>query len=138
MKEERVMNNFKDYKLVMVYINESHKTMLEDFFEEIHFHMYTIQRKAESVWSEKLKHKNTQIWPGTDCIFLLSLPGDKVEYMLKMLKTFRVSLPYEIIMAIGIIPLERTIPDISREDEVDIDVNLLEKLRDKKHTKNRV
>ena len=85
------MNKFDNYKLIMIYINESHKTMLEDFFDDIHFHMYTVQRKAESVWSEKLKHKNNQIWPGTDCIFLLSLPGDKVDNMLKMLKTFRAS-----------------------------------------------
>ncbi|WP_229771481.1 hypothetical protein [Fusobacterium sp. FSA-380-WT-2B] len=55
------MNKFDNYKLIMIYINESHKTMLEDFFDDIHFHMYTVQRKAESVWSEKLKHKNTQI-----------------------------------------------------------------------------
>ena len=126
------MNKFDNYKLIMIYINESHKTMLEDFFDDIHFHMYTVQRKAESVWSEKLKHKNTQIWPGTDCIFLLSLPRDKVDNMLKMLKTFRASLPYEIVMAIGVIPMERTIPNISREDSVGIDEVLLKKLKSKK------
>lgn len=126
------MSNFDNYKMMMIYINESHKTMLEEFFEEIHFHLYTVQRKAESVWSEKLKHKNTQIWPGTDCIFLLSLPGEKVDYMLKMLKTFRASLPYEIVMAVGVIPMERTIPDISRENSVAIDEELLEKLKNKK------
>lgn len=126
------MSNFENYKMMMIYINESHKTMLEDFFDEIHFHLYTVQRKAESVWSEKLKHKNSQIWPGTDCIFLLSLPGEKVDYMLKMLKTFRASLPYEIVMAVGVIPMERTIPDISRENSVAIDEELLEKLKNKK------
>jgi hypothetical protein len=126
------MSNFENYKMMMIYINESHKTMLEEFFDEIHFHLYTVQRKAESVWSEKLKHKNSQIWPGTDCIFLLSLPGEKVDYMLKMLKTFRASLPYEIVMAVGVIPMERTIPDISRENSVSIDDELLEKLKNKK------
>ncbi|STO31728.1 Uncharacterised protein [Fusobacterium necrogenes] len=126
------MNNFDNYKMMMIYINESHKAMLEEFFEDIHFHLYTVQRKVESVWSEKLKHKNTQIWPGTDCIFLLTLPGDKIENMLKMLKTFRVSLPYEIVMGIGVIPMERTIPDISREGSVEIDEELLEKLKNKK------
>ncbi len=126
------MSNFENFKLMMIYINESHKTMLEEFFEEIHFHMYTVQRKAESVWSEKLKHKNTQIWPGTDCIFLLSMPGDKVDKMLTQLKTFRASLPYEIVMAIGVIPLERTVPDILREESIAIDDELLEKLKSKK------
>lgn len=126
------MSNFENYKMMMIYINESHKTMLEEFFDEIHFHLYTVQRKAESVWSEKLKHKNSQIWPGTDCIFLLSLPGEKVDYMLKMLKTFRASLPYEIVMVVGVIPMERTIPDISRENSVSIDDELLEKLKNKK------
>lgn len=129
------MDKFQDYKLMMIYINESHKTMLEDFFDDIHFHMYTIQRKAESVWSEKLKHKNSQIWPGTDCIFLLSMPGDKVDHMLKLLKTFRASLPYKILMAIGVIPMERTFPDISKEKDIEIDQELLEKLKNKKNKK---
>ncbi|WP_229771482.1 hypothetical protein [Fusobacterium sp. FSA-380-WT-2B] len=52
--------------------------------------------------------------------------------MLKMLKTFRASLPYEIVMAIGVIPMERTIPNISREDSVGIDEVLLKKLKSKK------
>ncbi|MGY0394267.1 MULTISPECIES: PG0541 family transporter-associated protein [unclassified Fusobacterium] len=129
------MNNFQNYKMMMVYINESHKVMLEDFLEEIHFHLYTVQRKAESVWNEKIKHKNTHIWPGTDCIFLLSLPGEKVEHMLKMLKTFRASLPYEIVMAIGVIPLERTVPDLLKEKSVEIDTELLERLKNKKDKK---
>ena len=129
------MDKFQNYKLMMIYINESHKTMLEDFFDDIHFHLYTIQRKVESVWSEKLKHKNSQIWPGTDCIFLLSMPGDKVDHMLKLLKTFRASLPYEILMAIGVIPMERTFPDISKEKDIEIDQELLEKLKNKKNKK---
>ena len=35
-------------------------------------------------------------------------------------------------MAIGVIPMERTIPNISREDSVGIDEALLEKLKSKK------
>ena len=65
--------------------------------------------------------------------FLLSLPGDKVDNMLKMFKDFlELSLPYEIVMAIGVIPMERTIPDISREDSVGIDEVLLKKLKVKR------
>ena len=126
------MNKFHNYKMMMIYINESHKTMLEDFFDDIHFHLYTIQRKVESVWSEKLKHKNSQIWPGTDCIFLLTLPEEKIDNMLKMLKTFRVSLPYEIVMGIGVIPMDKTILDISKEKDIEIDQELLKRLKNKK------
>lgn len=126
------MNKFHNYKMMMIYINESHKTMLEDFFDDIHFHLYTVQRKVESVWSEKLKHKNSQIWPGTDCIFLLTLPEEKIDNMLKMLKTFRVSLPYEIVMGIGVIPMEKTILDISKEKDIEIDQELLKRLKNKK------
>lgn len=122
----------ENYKMIMIYINESHKSILEDFFEDIHFHLYTVQRKAESVWSEKLKHKNTQIWPGTDCIFLLTIPEKKVDKMLSQLKTFRASLPYEIVMAIGVIPMERVIVDLLRTDEIPVDQDLLEKLKNKK------
>lgn len=122
----------ENYKMIMIYINESHKSIFEDFFEDIHFHLYTVQRKAESVWSEKLKHKNTQIWPGTDCIFLLTIPEKKVDKMLSQLKTFRASLPYEIVMAIGVIPMERVIVDLLRTDEIPVDQDLLEKLKNKK------
>lgn len=123
----------QNMKMVLIYINESHKTLLEDFFEEIHFYLYTVQRKVESVWSEKLKHKNNQIWPGTDCIFLLTLPEDRVDNMLKMLKTFRMSLPYEIVMGVGVVPMERVIPDMSRDHSIEIDEVLLERLKNKRN-----
>lgn len=129
------MNGFENRKMMFIYINESHKGILEEFFEEIHFYLYTVLRKAESVWSEKLKHKNTQIWPGTDCIFLLSLTEKELDEMLVKLKTFRASLPYEIVMAIGIIPLERNITDLLKENDVEIDNELLEKLKNKKKKK---
>lgn len=54
------MNKNFDKKMMMVYINESHKNLLEDFFDSIGFY-YTIQNKVESVWSEKIKHKNSSI-----------------------------------------------------------------------------
>jgi hypothetical protein len=41
------MNKFDNYKLIMIYINESHKTMLEDFFDDIHFHMYTVKGRLK-------------------------------------------------------------------------------------------
>lgn len=119
------------HKMIMIYINESHKSILEKFFDEIDFYYYTVQRKVESVWSEKLKHKNTNVWPGTDCIFMLALPEEKVDWMLKMLKTFRLSLPYSIVMSIGVIPMDRTIPDLTLDSVIDVDEKLLKKLKDK-------
>ncbi|WP_410207665.1 PG0541 family transporter-associated protein [Fusobacterium sp.] len=121
------MNN----KLLMIYINESHKNLLESFFDEINFYFYTVQKKVESVWSEKLKHKNTNVWPGTDCIFMLSLPEEEVDKMLSCLKTFRVSLPYEIVMSVGVIPMERTIPNLLKDDIIEVDKELLKRLREK-------
>ena len=114
------------HKMIMIYINESHKSILEKFFDEIDFYYYTVQRKVESVWSEKLKHKNTNVWPGTDCIFMLALPEEKVDWMLKMLKTFRLSLPYSIVMSIGVIPMDRTIPDLTLDSVIDVDGKILD------------
>lgn len=125
------MNN----KMVMIYINESHKGLLEGFFDEIRFYYYTVQKKVESVWSEKLKHKNTNVWPGTDCIFMLSIPEDEVDLMLTRLKTFRASLPYEIVMSVGVIPMERTIPDLLRDEIIPVDEELLKRLKEKNNRK---
>lgn len=125
------MNN----KMVMIYINESHKGLLEGFFDEIRFYYYTVQKKVESVWSEKLKHKNTNVWPGTDCIFMLSIPDDEVDLMLTRLKTFRASLPYEIVMSVGVIPMERTIPDLLRDEFIPVDEELLKRLKEKNNRK---
>ena len=125
------MNN----KMVMIYINESHKGLLEGFFDEIRFYYYTVQKKVESVWSEKLKHKNTNVWPGTDCIFMLSIPENEVDLMLTRLKTFRASLPYEIVMSVGVIPMERTIPDLLRDEIIPVDEELLKRLKEKNNRK---
>ncbi|WP_300359746.1 PG0541 family transporter-associated protein [Fusobacterium sp.] len=119
-----------DFKLIMVYINEAQKSRLEEFFEEIRFYYYAVQRKLETVWSDKIKHKNTTVWPGTDCIFMLSVPSTEVDKMLKYLKTFRMSLPEGIVMSIGILPMDRVIPRVYFED-IEVDEKLLEKLKNK-------
>lgn len=121
---------YSDFRLMLVYINEAQKSRLEEFFEEIRFYYYAVQKKIETVWSDKIKHKNTTVWPGTDCIFMLSLPSKDVDKMLKYLKTFRMSLPEGIVMSIGIIPMERVIPRVY-EEEIEVDEELLEKLKDK-------
>lgn len=121
---------YSDFRLMLVYINEAQKSRLEEFFEEIRFYYYAVQKKIETVWSDKIKHKNTTVWPGTDCIFMLSLPSKDVDKMLKYLKTFRMSLPEGIVMSIGIVPMERIIPRVYEED-IEVDEELLEKLKDK-------
>lgn len=120
---------YSDFKLIMVYINEAQKSRLEEFFEEIRFYYYAVQRKLETVWSDKTKHKNTSIWPGTDCVFMLSLPSSDVPKMLKYLKTFRMSLPEGIVMSIGIMPIT-VIPRMWDED-IPVDEELLAKLKDR-------
>ena len=119
-----------DFKLILVYINEAQKSRLEEFFEEIRFYYYAVQRKIETVWSDKIKHKNTTVWPGTDCIFMLSVPSTEVDKMLKYLKTFRMSLPEGIVMSIGILPMDRVIPRVYFED-IEVDEKLLDKLKEK-------
>ena len=38
------------------------------------------------------------IWPGTDCVFILTVPEKNLDKMLKHLKTFRMSLPQGIVV----------------------------------------
>ena len=126
MKED-----FANYKLIMVYLNEAQKSRLEEFFEDIKFFYYAVEKRIETVWSDKLKHKNSTVWPGTDCIFMLTLPENEVEKMLKYLKTFRMALPEGVAMGIGIVPMERVIPRLYYDDSIDVYPELLEKLKDK-------
>lgn len=123
-----------NYKMIFVNINESQKTRLEEFFDEIRFYYYTVQKKVESVWDAKTKHKNSMIWPGTDCVFILTVPEKNLDKMLKHLKTFRMSLPQGIVMTAGVIPVDRIIIDFMNEDIVP-DEEMLKKLK-KKHGVN--
>lgn len=129
--EAAMKKEFSNFKLMLVYINEAQKSRLEEFFEEIRFYYYAVQKKVETVWSEKLKHKNTTVWPGTDCIFILSLPEEDIDKMLKYLKTFRMSLPEGIAMSIGIVPMERIIPRLYHDESIEVDKELLEKLKNR-------
>lgn len=128
------MTGHFNYKMIFVNINESQKARLEEFFDEIKFYYYTVQKKVESVWDAKTKHKNTMTWPGTDCVFILTVPERNLDKMLKHLKTFRMSLPQGIVMTAGVIPVERIIIDFLNEDIVP-DEEMLAKLK-KKHGVN--
>ena len=123
-----------NYKMIFININESQKTRLEEFFDEIKFYYYTVQKKVESVWDAQIKHKKSMIWPGTDCVFILTVPEKNLDKMLKHLKTFRMSLPQGIVMTAGVIPVDRIIIDFMNEDIVP-DEEMLKKLK-KKHGVN--
>lgn len=73
-------------------------------------------------------------WPGTDCVFILTVPEKNLDKMLKHLKTFRMSLPEGVVMTAGVIPVERIIIDFQKED-IDLDEEMLKKLK-KKHGVN--
>ena len=88
----------------------------------------------ESVWDAKVKHKNTLICPGTDCTFVLTVPEKNLDKMLKNLKTFRMSLPYGIVMTAGVIPVDRIIIDFLNEDIIP-DEELLARLKEKHNVK---
>lgn len=117
-----------NFKIVMIYINESQKGRLEDFLEDIGFHYYSVQAHTERVISPTLRHKNTKIWPGTDCFFHLAVPEDSLGEMLSYLKTFRMSLPTGIVMSLGILPVDRLIPSLYQE-EIPVKEELLEALK---------
>ncbi|MFK4785042.1 hypothetical protein [Fusobacterium sp. MFO224] len=134
LEENNTYADLFDFRMLIVYINGAQKTRLEDFFEQIGFYYYACTTKAETVWSERLKHKNTNVWPGSDCIFMLTVPGKYLDFMLKMLKTFRMSLPEGIAMGIGVVPMDRVIPRVYDDESIPVDEELLKQLKEK-HSK---
>ncbi|MGL4307473.1 PG0541 family transporter-associated protein [Cetobacterium sp. SF1] len=106
----------KSYKLVYIYINQSQKRSLEEFFEKINFAYYAIQSGLESVWEDGVKHKNNPVWPGTDCLFWLTVDGKKLPKLIGNLKWFRMNLPENVIMSVTIIPVEKLIPNLFKAD----------------------
>lgn len=120
-----------NFKMIVVYINGAQKSRLEDFFEEIGFFYYACMNKVETVWNDKLKHKNTNVWPGSDCIFTLTVQEKHLDFMLKMLKTFRMALPEGIAMGVGVVPMDKVISRVYEDESISIDEELLEKLKKK-------
>ncbi|MDP0489170.1 MAG: hypothetical protein Q7K48_04910 [Fusobacterium sp. JB021] len=133
-EENNTYADLFDFKMLIVYINGAQKSRLENFFEDIGFYYYACTSKVETVWSERLKHKNTNVWPGSDCIFMLTVPGKHLDFMLKMLKTFRMSLPEGIAMGLGVIPMDRVIPRVYDDESIPVDEELLKRLKEK-HSK---
>lgn len=104
------------FKVIMIYLNESQKGRLEDFFEDIGFYYYSVQSRTERVINQNLRHKNSKIWPGTDCFFHLAVSEDYLDEMLSYLKTFRMSLSEGIVMSVAVIPLDHLYPNLYEVD----------------------
>lgn len=111
----------KQFKLIYVYINQSQKTVLEEFLQSINFCYYAIQSGLESVWENGVKHKNTHVWPGTDCLFWLSVDSDYVDTLIGKLKSFRMTLPENVVMSVTVVPVERVISNLYKADITPID-----------------
>ncbi|MDR1832448.1 MAG: hypothetical protein LBQ97_06945 [Fusobacteriaceae bacterium] len=106
----------KDYKLVLIYINESQKRWLEELLDAEKYVMYSVQTGLEAAWSEHEKHMNNKIWPGKECIFRILVRETKLEALLGKLRGFRLTLPQGVIMAAGVVALEGLIVDFINED----------------------
>lgn len=96
----------KSTKRMIVYINNSQKKQLQTYLENIGFYYYTIQSKLEGSWEFGLRHLNNHIWPGSDCVFHLIVHTSKVDTLLKKLKSFRIKLPDNVVMATLVCPID--------------------------------
>lgn len=108
--------NRKNVKRMVIYINDSQKNNLQSFLHSIGFHYYTIQSKLEGSWEYGIRHLNNHVWPGSEAVFHLIISGDKVETLLKKLKSFRTGLPDNVVMAVLVCPLDDFIYNMQTVD----------------------
>lgn len=104
------------FKQVTIYVNESQKRGLMDYLDRIEFHRYITLGGIESSWSGKLKHMNSHAWPGSDCMFVMTVREENLPELLIKLKEYRMTLPENIVFALGISPVDRIIPDLYNFD----------------------
>ena len=119
-----------DYKALLVMINESQARRLEEFLDSIKFYFYTVEHKVERVVSEKIRHKNSLLWPGSDCLFSMLVPDRRLETLLSQLKAFRMALPEGVIMSAVVSPIVGLVPSFYKED-IPYDKELTEELKKK-------
>lgn len=100
------MHTEKNYKRIIIYINDSQKNALQEFLHSINFHYYTIQTKLQGCWEFGIRHLNTHVWPGSEAVFHLVLKDEHVKLMIKNLKKFRMDLPSNIVMAVMVTPID--------------------------------
>lgn len=101
-----------NFKQILIYVNDTQKRGLVEFFERKSFYGYAIVPNLESVWSKTIKHRDTHAWPGSDCLFMISVREESVDGFLKNLKDYRMTLAENTVFAIAITPIERLIPDL--------------------------
>ena len=106
----------KNVKRMVIYINDSQKNNLQTFLHKIGFHYYTIQSKLEGSWEHGIRHLNNHVWPGSEAVFHLIVSGDKVDLLLKKLKSFRMELPENVVMAVLVCPLDDFIYNMQSAD----------------------
>ncbi|MBC2851583.1 hypothetical protein H5J22_09290 [Cetobacterium sp. 8H] len=111
-----MMINRKNVKRMVIYINDSQKNNLQTFLHKIGFHYYTIQSKLEGSWEHGIRHLNNHVWPGSEAVFHLIVSGDKVDLLLKKLKSFRSDLPDNVVMAVLVCPLDDFIYNMQSVD----------------------
>lgn len=105
-----------EYQLMLIYINGSMKRLLEEHFESIGFFRYTIHSGLESCWAKQIRHKNTQVWPGTDCLFYMTIKKSEVPQMIRGLKKFRMGLSEGVAMSVSTHPVSLFIPDLYKTE----------------------
>lgn len=120
----------KNVKKVTIYINDSQKSNLQKFLNKINFYSYSIQPKLEGSWEHGIRHLNNHVWPGSESVFYLIIAGDKVDKLLKKLKSFRMTLPENVVMAILVDSLDDFIynmysVDITPDEEIEENINWL-------------
>lgn len=100
------------FKQVTIYLNQNQKDSLVRFLDSINFYGYAIVKDVESSWSHSARHRNTHAWPGGDCIIYMTVEETQVESMIQELKKYRMNYPENILFAVGILPIERIIPNL--------------------------
>ncbi|MGL4980713.1 MAG: PG0541 family transporter-associated protein [Fusobacteriaceae bacterium] len=105
-----------NFKQIIIYTSDNQKKGIDEFFESIGFYGYTIITNLESSWSRRLKHRNSNAWPGTDCMFMITMREESVDEFLKKIKEYRMTLVENILFAVAITPVERIIPDLYNFD----------------------
>ena len=133
MNKIRNMNDTEseNLKFIILHINDTQVRLLEKFFEKIGIYYYTVEDNVKRAIDKTIKHQQTKIWPGSDALVTFPLGDKKVDEFLIKLKTFRMVLPKGLILSVGIIPFERLIRSVYKED-IPVDEELMEELQNDK------
>ena len=98
-----------DYKQVIIFINNSQKNGLVDFLDSIKYYGYAIVKNIESSWEKGKLHRDNHAWPGSDCMFYLTVKANEVDNLILGLKRYRMKQPENIVFGVGVLPVEKLI-----------------------------